>query len=96
MTLSSPAFTAKGKATINLPRDSLDFAADMHLLGMTVPVVASGPFSRISYGVDPRRALESLIKTPDGLLRPRKSGDGAPARNPARDLEGAVRGLFGR
>lgn len=96
LTLTSPALTAKGKATISLPQDSLDFAADIHLLGMTVPVVASGPFSHISYGVDPRRTLETLIRTPGGLLRPQKSGNGAASRNPVRDLEGAVRGLFGR
>ncbi len=96
LTLASPALTAKGKAMISLPQDSLDFAADIHLLGMTVPVVASGPFSHLSYGVDPRRTLETLIRTPGGLLRPDNSGKGASPRNPVQDLGGAVRGLFGR
>lgn len=95
LTLRAPALTAKGQATIDLPRESLNCAADIHLPGMTVPVVVSGPFSHLSYGLNPRKTRETLIKIPGGVLPPGQNSGNSNSRDPVRALGGVVRGLFG-
>ena len=73
---------------------------------MTIPVVAKGPFSNISYGVDPKFALDMARKLPGALLDGGKAAGGATRNGAAgtggvmkKGLEGAgglMRGLFGK
>ena len=106
ITVSSAGLNASGRALASLPREYLDATADIKTLGMTIPVVAKGPFSNISYGVDPKFALDMARKLPGALLDGGKAAGGA-TRNGAegaggvmkKGLEGAgglMRGLFGK
>ena len=106
ITVSSAGLNASGRALASLPREYLDATADIKTLGMTIPVVAKGPFGNISYGVDPKFALDMARKLPGALLDGGKAAGGA-TRNGAegaggvmkKGLEGAgglMRGLFGK
>lgn len=83
VTVSATGFSARGQAKISLPRQYLEASATVETLGMSLPVVARGPFSNIAYSLDPRFAQGRGKKLPD-LLQ-----DGI------RGAEGLVRGLFG-
>ena len=102
ITVSSSGLNARGQAKISLPRQNLEATANVETLGMTVPVIVKGPFSNISYSVDPRFALDMAKKLP-GLLQDtgKNAGDSAKGagtllQNGARGAEGLVRGLFGK
>ena len=106
ITVSSAGLNASGRAQASLPREYLDATADIKTLGMTIPVVAKGPFSDISYGVDPKFALDMARRLPGVLLDGGKAAGGT-TRNGAegaggvmkKGLEGAgglMRGLFGK
>ena len=106
ITVSSAGLNASGRAQASLPREYLDATADIKTLGMTIPVVAKGPFSNISYGVDPKFALDMARKLPGALLDGGKAAGGATRNGAAgtggvmkKGLEGAgglMRGLFGK
>ncbi|MFT4301240.1 MAG: AsmA family protein [Desulfovibrio sp.] len=102
ITVSSSGLNARGQAKISLPRQNVEATANVETLGMTVPVIVKGPFSNISYSVDPRFALDIAKKLP-GLLQDtgKNAGDSAKGagtllQNGARGAEGLVRGLFGK
>lgn len=95
ITLTSPTLTAKGLGTINLPQENLNIAADVALLGVTLPVVASGPFSNISYGLDPKKMLKNVLSSPELLnkgaeILQQKGGKATP------EVGKALKGLFGK
>lgn len=98
ITVTAPGFNALGRARASLPRQYLDATGDIKTLGMTIPVIAKGPFSDISYGVDPKFALDLAKKLP-GLLRDagqgRRDVDGA-LQEGLRGAGGLMKGLFGR
>lgn len=106
VTVSSAGLNASGRAQASLSRQHLDAAADIKTLGMTIPVVAKGPFSNISYGVDPKFALDMAGKLPGALLDGGKAAGGMVQEGAQgvggsvkKGLEGAgglVRGLFGK
>ncbi|WP_022656389.1 AsmA family protein [uncultured Desulfovibrio sp.] len=95
VTVSSAGLNASGRAQVSLPRKYMDAAADIKTLGMTIPVVAKGPFSDISYGVDPKFALDmakKLLSAPqDGA-----QGVGGAMKKGLESRGGLVRGLFGK
>ncbi|SCM72274.1 AsmA family protein [uncultured Desulfovibrio sp.] len=83
VTVSATGLSARGQAKISLPRQYLEASATVETLGMSVPVIAKGPFTNIGYSLDPRFAQGKGKKLP-GLLQ-----DGI------RGAEGFVRDLFG-
>ena len=83
VTVSATGLSARGQAKISLPRQYLEASATVETLGMSVPVIAKGPFSNIGYSLDPKFAQGKGKKLPD-LLQ-----DGI------RGAEGFVRGLLG-
>lgn len=83
ITVSATGFSARGQAKISLPRQYLEASATVETLGMSVPVIARGPFSHIAYSLDPRFARGKGNTLPDLL------------QNGIRGAEGLVRGLFG-
>ncbi|WP_165175117.1 AsmA family protein [Desulfovibrio sp. ZJ369] len=98
ITVSATGFNAVGQARASLPRQYLDAAADIKTLGMTIPVMAKGPFSDIAYGVDPKFALDLAKKLP-GILRNtgKESGNaGGALQEGLRGAGGLVKGLLGR
>jgi AsmA protein len=104
--LTSPTLGAGGRGVVRLPQRDMNFSADLTLLGMTVPVLVSGPFSDLSYGLDGKRALKGLVKTPGALLDAtgklgasgaRKAGSaGKKAQDAARGAQRALKGILGR
>lgn len=95
ITLNSPTLTARGLGTVNLPQEQLHLSADVNLLGLSLPVVASGPFNALSYGLDPQKMLKNVLSSPETLgkgagLLLQKGGKTAP------DVGGAIKGLFGK
>lgn len=93
LTLTSPTLNVKGLGTVNLPQENLHMTADIAMLGITLPVVASGPFSNLSYGLDPKKMLQGVLNAPGsavqgagGLLQ--KGGTGA------KDVGNTLKGLF--
>ncbi|OXS27689.1 MAG: hypothetical protein BCS36_11625 [Desulfovibrio sp. MES5] len=84
VTVSATGLSARGQAKVSLPRQYLEASGTVETLGMSVPVIARGPFSNIAYSLDPRFAQGKGKKLPD-LLQ-----DGI------RGAEGLVRGLFGK
>ena len=102
ITVSSSSLNARGQAKISLPRQNLDATANVETLGMTIPVIVKGPFSNISYSVDPKFALDMAKKLPELLQNTGKNagdsakGAGTLLQDGARGAEGLVRGLFGK
>lgn len=93
LTLSSPTLNAKGQGTVNLPQENLNFSADITMLGVSLPVVASGPFSNLSYGLDPKKMLQNVLNTPGTAAK----GAGSLLQHGgkgARDVGGSLKGLF--
>ncbi|MGE9986557.1 AsmA family protein [Desulfovibrio sp. SGI.169] len=106
VTVSSAGLNASGRARVSLSREYLDAAADVKTLGMTIPVVVRGPFGNISYGVDPKFALDMAGKLPGALLDGGKTaggmvqdgaqGVGGAVKKGLDGTGGLVRGLFGK
>lgn len=93
LTLTSPTLNAKGQGTVNLPQENLNMSADIAMLGLTLPVVASGPFSNLSYGLDPKKMLQNVLSTPGAAAKGagnllQQGGKGA------KDVGGGLRNLF--
>jgi len=110
VTVTSSGLNAQGRAHVSLPRQYLNATAQVRALGMNIPVVAQGPFSNITYGVEPRFALDMARKLPEALLEAGRAAGGT-ARDGAqgagqnagdalkKGLDGAgglIRGLLGR
>lgn len=83
VTVSATGLSARGQAKVSLPRQYLEASATVETLGISVPVIARGPFTNIGYSLDPRFAQGKSKKLPE-LLQ-----DGI------RGAEGFVRDLFG-
>lgn len=96
VSLSSPALNAGGKGMVRLPQETMEFAGDIKLLGLTLPVAASGPFNDISYGLDGKRAMEGLAKNSGAILEGAKdlglTGGKKAGSAAGRAAEGATRG----
>ncbi|WP_374281491.1 AsmA family protein [Desulfovibrio sp.] len=95
ITVASPSLNAAGKARISLPRQHIDAAMDIKTLGLTIPVTAKGPLSDISYGVDPKFALDMAKKLPGALLDTGKQAGGV-TKDATKGAGGLLRGILGR
>jgi AsmA protein len=95
ITVTSPSLNAVGKARISLPRQNIDAAMDIKTLGLTIPVTAKGPLSDISYGVDPKFALDMAKSLPGALINTGKQAGGT-TKDAAKGAGGLVRGILGR
>lgn len=99
ITLNSRELNATGRATASLPRSYLDAALNVKTLGVNVPVTAKGPFNDISFGVDPKFALDMATTLPGALLQKGAEGGGnagSTIKDKARDAGGLIKGLLGR
>ncbi|WP_374288077.1 AsmA family protein [Desulfovibrio desulfuricans] len=94
ITVASPSLNAAGKARISLPRQHLDAAMDIKTLGLTIPVTAKGPLSDISYGVDPKFALDMAKNLPGTLVNTGKQAGGV-TKDAAKGAGGLLRGILG-
>lgn len=94
ISLTSSSVNAKGQGMVNLPQSTLNMSADIVMLGITVPVVASGSFSNLSYGVDPAKMLKGVLTNPNVIKEAgnilQQGGKGAQG------VGGALKGLFGK
>lgn len=93
LTLTSPTLNAKGQGTVNLPQENLNLSADIAMLGITLPVVASGPFSNLSYGLDPKKMLQNVLTAPGSAAK----GAGnllQQGGKEAKDVGSTLKGLF--
>ena len=95
ITVASPSLSAAGKARISLPRQNIDATMDIKTMGMTIPVTARGPLSDISYGVDPKFALDMAKNLPGTLFNTGKQAGGA-TKDATKGAEGLMRGILGR
>ncbi|MTJ92017.1 MAG: AsmA family protein [Desulfovibrio sp.] len=95
ITVTSSSLNAAGKAHISLPRQNIEANMDIKTLGLTIPVTAKGPLSDISYGVDPKFALDMAKTLPGSLLNTGKQAGGA-TKDAAKGAEGLLRGIIGR
>ena len=95
ITAASPSLNAAGKARISLPRQNIDAAMDIKTMGLTIPVTAKGPLSDISYGVDPKFALDMAKSLPGTLLNTGKQA-GSTTKDATKGAEGLLRGILGR
>ena len=95
ITAASPSLNAAGKARISLPRQNIDAAMDIKTMGLTIPVTAKGPLSDISYGVDPKFALDMAKSLPGTLLNTGKQA-GSSTKDATKGAEGLLRGILGR
>lgn len=101
VTVTSAGLNARGRVQASLPRQYFSATGDIKTLGMNIPVVAKGPFNNISYGVDPKFALDVARKLPGLLNRGRTGGSaaektGQDAPRGADAVRGLMEGLFGR
>ena len=95
ITVTSSSLNAAGKARISLPRQNIDAAMDIKTLGLNIPVTAKGPLSDISYGVDPKFALDMAKSLPGALINTGKQAGGT-TKDAAKGAGGLVRGILGR
>jgi AsmA protein len=95
VTVTSQGVDAKGRALASLPREHLDATASVQLLGLNLPVYAKGPFSSLSYGLDPKFSLPGIKSASDALSGAGKAA-GDTVKKGKRGAEGLVKGLFGR
>lgn len=103
---SADGLNANGQATASLPRRHLHATADVHTLGLTIPVIVNGPFDNLSYTVDPRFLERMAAGLPGALLNGgaqagKTAGDAARGAGSAidktvRGAGGLVRGILGR
>lgn len=103
---SADGLNANGQATASLPRRHLHATADVHTLGLTIPVTVDGPFDNLSYTVDPRFLERMAAGLPGALLNGgaqagKTAGDAAREAGSAidktvRGAGGLVRGILGR
>ncbi|MDO5483487.1 MAG: AsmA family protein [Desulfovibrionaceae bacterium] len=110
VSVTANGFNLMGQARISLPRQHLDAAARVRTLGMSIPLIAQGPFSNISFGIDPKFALDMARKLPAALLEAGKDAGstaregtqgaagnaGSALKKGLEGAEGLVRGLFGK
>lgn len=103
MTLAGKGLSADGKGVVRLPQDNMDMTANVNVLGTQIPVVVSGPFANLSYGVDPKWAARMAIKAGGALLEGgMKAGGGAKGaagsavEGAAKGAGGLIKGLMGR
>jgi len=54
-----------GNAVVNLPAESLKVKFDATFGKITIPIVISGPFSNLAYGLDDKKVLTNIIKSKD-------------------------------
>lgn len=103
---SADGLNASGQASASLPRRQLHATADVHTLGLTIPVIVDGPFDHLSYTVDPR-FLERMAAGLSGKLLDGGAQAGKTAGQTARsagsaidktirDAGGLMRGILGR
>ncbi|MDR2743614.1 MAG: AsmA family protein [Desulfovibrio sp.] len=95
VTVTSQGIDARGRALASLPKEHLDATAAVQLLGLNLPVYAKGPFSNLSYGLDPKFALPGIKGAGNALSGAGKSA-GDTAKKGKRGTERLVKGLFGR
>jgi len=103
VTLTSPTANVKGQGVVRLPQENLDFTADVSVLKVTVPVQLSGSFSDPSYGLDGKRIMNTLTKTPGALVEGAAQKTGSAVEGAGQKAGGAVqgakeslKGVFGR
>lgn len=94
VTITSSKINGTGQATASLPRQYLHATADVHALGMTIPLIVKGPFSQISCSVDPRFLGNLTRGLTDALKQGGESG-GRAAGSAAKAVEGAASGVGG-
>lgn len=95
MTLMGAGLNAQGKGVVRLPQETVNMTANVGVLGTQIPVTVSGPFSNLSYGVDPKWAARTAFKAGEVLLQGgKKTGGGA--LDVVEGAGGLVKGLFGR
>lgn len=95
MTLVGAGLNAQGKGVVRLPQETVNMTANVGVLGTQIPVTVSGPFTNLSYGVDPKWAARSALKAGEILLQGgKKTGGGA--LDVVEGAGGLVKGLFGR
>jgi AsmA protein len=95
VTVTSQGIDAKGRALASLPKEHLDATASVRLLGLNLPVYAKGPFSNLSYGLDPKFTLPGIKSASDALSGAGKAA-GDTVKKGKRGAGGLVKGLFGR
>lgn len=95
VTVTATDFNARGEARLSLPRQYLEAEAEVRTLGLSVPVVAKGPLQHLSYGVDPRFALDMAVKLPAHCWT-RAARRAKPAARPSKTPGGLLRRLLGR
>lgn len=95
VTVTAKDFNAKGEAALSLPRQHLDAGAEVRTLGLAVPVVIKGPLQHLSYGVDPRFALDVAGKLP-GVLLDTGGKAGAAGGEAVKGAGGLLRQLLGK
>lgn len=95
MTLVGKGLSAQGKGVVRLPQETVNMTATVNVLGTQIPVIVSGPFANVSYGVDPKWAARTAFKAGGALLEGgKKTGSGT--LNVVEGAGGLVKGLFGR
>ena len=68
---------------------------DIKTLGLTIPVTARGPLRDISYGVDPKFALDMAKSLPGTLVNTGKQAGGV-TKDAAKGAGGLLRGILGK
>lgn len=94
VTITSSKLNGNGQATASLPRQYLHATADVHTLGMTIPLIVKGPFKQISCSIDPRFLGNLTRGLTDALKQGGESG-GRAAGSAAKAVEGAASGVGG-
>lgn len=92
ITITSSKINGTGQASASLPRQYLHVSADVHALGMTIPLIVKGPFSQISCSVDPR-FLGNLTKGLTNALKQSGESGGRATGSAAKAVEGAACGV---
>lgn len=101
-TATSEAIKATANATVNLPKQNVKATVTINALDMSVPINIEGPFTNLSYTLDPRFTMGVLKGVGEALLNGGKNA-GSATTDKAKDTEKAVKdvgkvlkGLFAR
>ena len=64
LTSNTNSLNGKAQGVVDLKQEQVDITADLKFINTAVPLRISGPFSKISYGVDATKIIKTIAENP--------------------------------
>ena len=64
LTSNTNSLNGKAQGIVDLKQEQVDITADLKFINTAIPLRISGPFSKISYGVDATKTIKTIAENP--------------------------------